>query len=475
MADVTASETCDLLLTGGSVVTVDEDRRVVEPGAVAIAGDRVAAVGPAADLAGIGATRTIDCTGCAVIPGFIDCHDHVVAPIVRGLWDRTAPGPRPVAPPRIDVGVERDEALAAAARLGALEAAKAGTTSVVCLHDGVDLGSTLAVAAAIEEVGLRGVVALRMTGDVGEIAIVRAAIEARRGSRVEVWPAPLVFGPEEALRAAASLARELGAGWQPNACGPGAGPTTPRSEGWMGPVEWLDGEGLLGPSTTLAGATSLEDRAVERLGASRTGVVYSPVSDQRSGRGVLPLRMLRDAGAVVGLGHGGAGGRHDMFEQMKQAILLQRVDSLDPTISVAEEAFELATTEGARMIASEAGSLAPGRLADVTVVRLGRAHTTPWHRTVAALVYSARPADVEIAIVGGEIVVEDGRSTKVDEAAVIADATRAAGTLASRAGLEPPLAPGLPPRLRRDERAQPSNDPEGPRAHAGPGRPREMT
>jgi 5-methylthioadenosine/S-adenosylhomocysteine deaminase len=450
MADVTASETCDLLLTGGSVVTVDEDRRVVEPGAVAIAGDRVAAVGPAADLAGIGATRTIDCTGCAVIPGFIDCQDRVVAPIVRGLRDRTAPGPNPVAPPRIDVGVEREEAQAAA-RLGALEAAKAGTTSVVCLHDGVDLGSTLAVAAAIEEVGLRGVVALRMTGDVGEIAIVRAAIEARRGSRVEVWPAPLVFGPEEALRAAASLARELGAGWQPNACGPGADATAPRSGGWMGAVEWLDGEGLLGPSTTLAGATSLEDRTVERLGASRTGVVYSPVSDQRSGRGVLPLRMLRDAGAVVGLGHGGAGGRHDMFEQMKQAILLQRVDSLDPTISVAEEAFELATTEGARMIASEAGSLAPGRLADVTVVRLGRAHTTPWHRTVAALVYSARPADVEIAIVGGEIVVEDGRSTKVDEAAVIADARRAAGTLASRAGLEPP------------------------RAHAGPGRPLEMT
>jgi 5-methylthioadenosine/S-adenosylhomocysteine deaminase len=120
------------------------------------------------------------------------------------------------------------------------------------------------------------------------------------------------------------------------------------------------------------------------------------------------------------------------------------VDTLDPTISVAEEAFELATRDRARLLGSEAGSLARGMLADVAVVRLGRAHTAPWHRTVATLVYSTRPSDVGITIVGGEIVVQDGRSTKVDEAEVIAGARRVGDLWAARSGLraEPVPRPG---------------------------------
>jgi 5-methylthioadenosine/S-adenosylhomocysteine deaminase len=120
---------------------------------------------------------------------------------------------------------------------------------------------------------------------------------------------------------------------------------------------------------------------------------------------------------------------------MKQAILLQRVETLKPTVSTAEEAFALATREGARYLGVDAGVLAPGKLADVVVVNLRRPHTTPWHRTVAALAYSARADDVEMTIVGGEIVVEDGRSTKVDEAEVMADAQQRADELVERCGL----------------------------------------
>ncbi len=147
-------ETCDLLLTGGSVVTVDDERAVFDPGAVAIADDRIVAVGPAADLDAIRATRTVECAGRAVIPGFTDCHNHLFQFLTRGLgegmelWPWLADFMW-----RVSTSITRDEAVAAA-RLGALEAVKGGTTAILDNHYApTDLGSTLAVAAAIEEVG----------------------------------------------------------------------------------------------------------------------------------------------------------------------------------------------------------------------------------------------------------------------------------------------------------------------------------
>jgi 5-methylthioadenosine/S-adenosylhomocysteine deaminase len=78
---------CDLLLTGGSVVTVDDERRVLDPGAVAVTGDRIVAVGTPEEVAGCSAGRTIDCTGRAVIPGLIDCHNHLFQGLARGLGE----------------------------------------------------------------------------------------------------------------------------------------------------------------------------------------------------------------------------------------------------------------------------------------------------------------------------------------------------------------------------------------------------
>src|SRR5919201_5260285 len=78
---------CDLVLTGGAVVTVDDDRRVLEPGAVAISGDRIVAVGTPDELAAVRAARTVDCRGKAVLPGLIDCHNHLFQGLARGLGE----------------------------------------------------------------------------------------------------------------------------------------------------------------------------------------------------------------------------------------------------------------------------------------------------------------------------------------------------------------------------------------------------
>ena len=118
------------------------------------------------------------------------------------------------------------------------------------------------------------------------------------------------------------------------------------------------------------------------------------------------------------------------------SILLQRVHTLEPTASTAEEALELATREGARYLRIDAGQIAVGKLADLAVIDLERPHLIPRHRTVPALVYSATPADVVMTIVGGEVVYADGACTRVDEAEVMAEAQSRAEDLVHRAGLE---------------------------------------
>lgn len=450
----------DLLLTGGTVVTVDDAHRVIERGAVAIRGDRLLAVGPEAELADMDAAITVDCTGKAVLPGLIDTHTHLYQGLARSLgegmplWSWLADFMWPYA-----ARMTREDAVAAAL-LGSVEAVRAGTTCIVDHHYApADEASTLAVAEAIERVGLRGVVARGLAGSpsrvardnglVGgpfgssteeELAITRACIAARApSSRVAIWPGPhnVVYADQDLLRRTVALARELGTGWHAHCASTVRDPQTYTQAYGIRPVAWLHGEGLLGEGATIAHGIHVDDDEVRMLGDTRTGVAHCPVSNQYGADGVLRLRELRDAGAVVGLGTDGAAYNHrqDLFECMKSAILLQRSHTLDPAASSSREALELATREGARLVGIDAGTLEAGRLADVAVVDLQRPHLTPHHDVTAALAYSARGSDVVLTIVGGDVVYDAGRCTRVDEAAVLAEASARARELVARAGI----------------------------------------
>jgi 5-methylthioadenosine/S-adenosylhomocysteine deaminase len=460
LPDAAAREpVCDLLLTGGTVVTVDDDRRVLDPGAVAVTGDRIVAVDTPVALAGYRAARVVDCSGSAVIPGLTDCHTHLFQGLGRGLGEGMSLWPWlcdfmwPYS-----AAISQAEAVVAA-KLGAIEAARAGTTAVVDNHySPADLETTLAVADAIEDVGLRGVVARGMFGDMTEVArshglaaslfrysreedldISRDAIEARAGRRVGIWPAPInvIYNEQELVRRAVEMAHEYGTGWHTHCSEARADPEIYLEAYGIRPVDWLDAEGLLGRGATIAHGIWLDDHEVERIGATASAVSYNPTSNQYLASGYLRLRELRDAGATVGIGTDGSGCGHrmDLFEEMRQSVYLQRVKAREPTASNGEEALELATREGARFLQVDAGVVAPGRLADLAVVDLGAPNLAPVHRVVPALVYSASGADVRMTIVGGEVIYEDGRCTKVDEEAVMGEARARTAELVERAGM----------------------------------------
>ena len=460
------SRECDLLLTGGSVVTVDDERRVIEPGSVAVSGNRIVAVGTDDDLAGHRAGRTIDCSGHAVMPGLVDTHNHLFQGLARGLgegmplWTWLTDFMWPFS---ISINLEEGRI---GAKLGAVEALKAGTTTVVDNHYAPsDLDSTLAVAGAIHEVGLRGAVARGITGEATDIArrfnlagelfsysndeeieITTTAMEQYpAGGRVEVWPAPLniIYNDQDLVRRSVALAREGGVGWHTHCSERLEDPPTYLEEYGIRPVEWLYREGLLGPEATIAHGIYLDDTEIDHVGETDTGIAYCPISHQYIALGVMRLRELRDSGAPIALGTDGpcCNHRQDMFEVMKQAILLQRVHTLEPTISNGEEALEMATREGARYANIEAGVIAPGKLADIIVVDMKSPHLTPWHRTVSALTYCARGSDVVHSIIDGALAMENGRCTMVDEDEVMREAQARAENLIDRAGLHGLLTP----------------------------------
>ncbi len=393
------------------------------------------------------------------MPGFVDTHQHLFQYMLRGLgegmelWPWLSDFMWPVS-----AAINLEEA-AAGARLGALEAARSGVTSVVDNHYApTDLDSTIAVADAIQSVGIRGAVARGMLGELTEMArkhglagslfqytnaeeleITSAAMDQREGQAVGVWPSPLniIYNDQQLVHDAIVLAHERGSGWHTHCSEAETDPVFYLEEYNVRPADWLYDEGLLGNGATLAHGIFFDDREVERLGETSTGIAYCPVSHQYAALGVMRLRDLRASGAVIGLGLDGASGhRLDMFACMKQAILLQRAYHKDPVASNAEEALYMATRGGAEYMRIDAGYLAPGRLADVAVVDLTKPYHAPRHRALASLVYTANPGDVKYTVAGGKVIVDEHGSTEVDEGEVAAEATARAAELVDRAGLD---------------------------------------
>ncbi len=454
-------ESCDLLLDGAVVITLDETRRVIENGAVAILGDRIVAVGESDQLANYrtGATRTINCSGKVAMPGLTDGHTHLFQTLGRGMGDGLSLVPwlrRFMFPYAKTIS---GEIAAAGARLGALQAALSGTTVVVDNHYGpTDTGTTLAIADAIESVGIRGAVARGIFGNPNrgseimgvapelfpwtndeELAITKECIEARPGgSQVEIWPGPenIVYVTPDLIAASAELAEHANVRWHMHCSESAAEIEFFESIYGMRPVTWLASEGLLSHRTTLAHAIWLDDDEVAAMGENRCTAVHNPISNQYLASGVMRLRPLQASGANVALGSDGvAVSGQDMFEAMKAGTLLHRVHHLDPEATTVEQFMEIAVTGGSTMTGLDTGSLTPGRLADMIVLDIDKVRHTPWNRPVASVVHGGTAADVDMTLVGGKIIVEDGKSTQVDEDEVRSRAIEAAQRLIAEADL----------------------------------------
>ena len=445
----------DARVEGGTILTLDGGAECLTPGFVDIAGDRIAAVGPLEGRPAGNPRRIIDASGSVVLPGLVDAHTHLFQVAARGLgdglglaaWLRTHMIP-------LALALRFDE-MVALSELGALHALRSGTVAAINHHYGGrrEPQDVVAVACAMERVGLAGAVARMMVGErsdaadafdlpaanfaysnAQEVELTAEAIREKPDGPVAVWPGPAntAYCSDELLTAGAELARRHGVRWHAHAAEDAfAADVTARCRDGRRTLVLLDDLGLLDTDAVLAHAVWLDDAEVELAARRRPHLVYNPLSNAYLGSGVMRLLELRARGVPLAAGSDGcAVAGQDMFEVARVGALLQRVTATDAAAISVGEMLQLITGGGARALGTGTGAIAPGEPADLIVVDVSALHHQPVNDPLASAGWFGTGLDVSTVIVRGDVVIKDGISTMVDEAEV-----RARGLAAARAVL----------------------------------------
>lgn len=434
----------------------------VPGGVVAITGNRLAAVGPVEGVAPAfrpRADRVIDGRGKVVLPGLIDGHIHSPLALLRGLaqdmhhWMQLG-----LAPYTAELSPGD---LVAGSSLAAVESVRAGTTTLldhaypmrqIC-EEYLRLGIRARVAGVINELPAR--MSDIPLDELYPFDPARGQLLLQDNLRlIEEWhgrgngritcmlgpQAPDMLSRELLLEIRAAAAR-LGVGLHMHVAQGDREIRQMAKRYGRRPVEFLDELGLLDPgllAVHLTEATPAEAALVARRGA---GLACCPGSIAIIDGIVTPLMEFLEAGGTAALGTDQAPGNncHNLWNEMKLVALLNKVRFRDPTVLPAWKALRLATVEAARAVGlPEAGTLEPGKLADLIIVNL-RSPTLaphlehPVRNVVPNLVYAARGHEVETVIIDGQVVVDEGRLVTVDEEAVVARAQAAAVQAAGRA------------------------------------------
>ena len=433
-------QAASLVITGGTVLTVDDQRRVLSPGAVAIAGTDIVAVGTPAEIAArYTAAETIDATGQVVLPGLINTHTHAAMVLYRGLgndlnlqdWLTKYIFPaeaRTVSPEFVRAGT----------RLAALEMILGGTTTFVDMYYFEE-----EVAEAAKQAGIRGVLGQTVIqfpvadAKTPEAALARArTFIAKYKDDALVTPAVAPHSiytlSAATLQAADRLARDERVPLLIHLEETKKERDDAMAAHGMSPTAYLAKLGLLGPHLLGAHGVWLAPEDIALVAKAGASMSHNPESNMKLASGTAPVAGYLAAGVALGLGTDGAASNNDldMFEAMRQAAFLQKVVRNDPTAAPATQVLDMATRLGARAIGmgDTLGQLAVGRRADVIIVDTTRPHLQPMFDPVAQVVYAAKASDVRTTVIDGRIVMHERMVRTLDQRAVLA----AAATMADR-------------------------------------------
>jgi 5-methylthioadenosine/S-adenosylhomocysteine deaminase len=437
-APSTGQEQVSLVITGGTVVTMDDARRVVSPGAVAVRGTDIVAVGTPEDIAArYVAAETIDATGQVVLPGLINTHTHAAMVLYRGLgndlnlqdWLTKYIFPA-------EAKTVSPEFVRAGTRLAALEMILGGTTTFVDMYYFEE-----EVAEATREAGLRGVLGQTIIQfpvpdaktPADGLARALAFIQKYKGDPLvtpAVAPHSMYGMTAPDLQAADRLAREQGVPLLIHLEETITERDDARKVHRMTPTAYLAKLGVLGPHVLGAHGVWVGPEDIRLLAQTRTSIAHNPESNMKLASGTAPLAAYVAAGVTLGLGTDGAASNNDldMFEAMRQAAFLQKVVRVDPTAAPASLVLEMATRRGAQAIGmgDRLGQLTVGRRADVIVVDTTQPHLQPMFDPIAQIVYAAKGGDVRTTVVNGRVLMHDRVVKTLDRRAVLADAQKMA-------------------------------------------------
>ncbi|MBY0613121.1 MAG: amidohydrolase [Beijerinckiaceae bacterium] len=430
-------------------------------GDLLISGDRIEAIGTG--LSADDETRVIDGTEKLVMPGLVNGHLHTNEALYKGRYDNMP----------LEVWMLYSYPILKAKRLPprlvylrsmlvAMESLKTGATSIVDdLYESpkAELDLFEAAVNAYEDAGIRATVsahvvdrrfldtipftretvpqALQDEADerpppsvadyISFVTEAHARFHGRSG-RISVMTAP--SAPQrctpELMQAANDLARQWGVPFHTHIVETKVQCATGPEFYGKSLIRYMDDLGLLQPWTTIAHSIWVSDDDIAIMGKRGVSIVHNAISNQKLGAGVAPVRKLLDAGVNVALGSDGicSNDTARMFDVMHAAGLLHKINNPDwSRWLTASEVLHACTLGGARSAFThhETGSLEPGKKADLLVLDMTTVNFTPLNDIRNHLVYCENGASIETVFVNGEVVVEHGKLTKVDEKALLAE------------------------------------------------------
>ncbi len=427
------SQQVDILLIGGTVVTMNEAYTVFADGAVAIAGDSIVAVGPTAVLAQTyTATETINCQGKVIMPGLVNAHTHIPMTLLRGLNDDL----------RLDVWLgylmplEREfvtpEFVKLGTQIACAEMIRSGVTSFADMYYFED-----EIAAETAVIGMRALlgqtVLIFPAPDAATyedaLVLCRRFIEKWNGHPLiqpAVAPHAWYTGTPEMNRACADLARAYDVPLHTHVSETALEAQNSMEQNHMPVVNWIGKNGLLETKLLAAHCVHLDESEMFALKEAGAGVAHCPTSNLKLSSGIAAVGQMLTMGLNVGVGTDGPASNNDldMFEEVRLAALLAKTKSNDPTVLPARQALELATISGARALhmADKTGSLEAGKRADLAIVEMDGVHNQPHFNNTAdavysRLVYAAKSSDVADVMCNGRWLMRNRALLTIDEPA----------------------------------------------------------
>ena len=434
-----------MLITGGTILTVNEQDEIIRDGAILVKDGRIADIGPSEQLLSkyVG-VQVLDASGQVIMPGLVNLHLH--SGLIRGTaedlpvfeWLSRYVDPK-------HRTLQQEEAYAAA-RLCYAEGIKSGTTSVLDMYRFVHR-----CADAAEEMGIRATFAPYVADRPGydyfeTLESNRRLIEDRNGSaegRINVWIGleHLAYCTEEAYREAAKMAEKYNTGIHTH--GEESLEMSKKVYEKYGrwPIELFYDRGILGPRTVLAHCVWMQESELKLMEKTGSSVAHCPVSNLKLASGIAPIIEMHQLGITVGIGTDGVKENNnlDMLEEMKFVPLLQKVKHYDATLLKAEKVIRMATIDGARALGleREIGSIEIGKKADIITVDFRKLHMTPvltdsYANITSNLVYSAQGSDVQNVLIDGKIIMKNRELLTIDEEKARLAGQQAAESLLAR-------------------------------------------
>jgi 5-methylthioadenosine/S-adenosylhomocysteine deaminase len=424
----------DLFISGGSVVTMDAEFRVIEDGGVAIEGDTIAAVGKRSELeAKARGAKTIDARGTLVMPGMINGHAHAAMSLFRGVAEDHSLNDwlqRYIFP--AEKRNVTEDFVFWGTRLGVLEMLRGGVTTYADMYYFEDV-----VARVTKEAGMRGVLGQTILDfPAPDHATPDAAMEYTekfigrwKGDPLitaAIAPHSIYTDSTETLKKAAALARRSGAPILMHIAEAPFESEISRAKHGGSPVSYLERIGLLGSDVVGAHCVWVDAADIATLVRRGVGAVHNPSSNMKLASGVMPVVDMLAAGVPVGLATDSAASNNnqDLFQEMNIAAKLQKVTRMDPRALPARQVVEMATIGGARALHMDKkiGSLEAGKQADVVVIGTGATHSTPMYNVYSQLVYALNAHDVLTVVIAGKVVMEVRVMMTMDKPAILAKA-----------------------------------------------------